>query len=257
MQTDYTSVTEMPEDKVTKAQMEMICCRYYTAAKYVQGKEVLEVGCGPGLGLGYLAKRAKRIVGGDYTESSLRCAQEHYRGKMELLCLDAHTLPFRDGCFDVVLLFEVIFYLVQPDKFLEECRRVLRKGGVLILCLPNKDLPGFIRSPFSTKYFSVPELFDLLSQYYDDVKVFGAFPIAADAVKQRLRLMRLMIGKVFNLFPKGKEIKEFLKERILGKNLSLKNEIEDEMVIDFQLIPLPNNSPDFRHQILYAIAHVW
>lgn len=255
MRTDYTSVTEMPGNKVTMEQLQMIYCRYYTASKFVSGKEVLEVGCGPGLGLGYLAGRAKRVIGGDYTESSLRCAQEHYKGRIELLCLDAHALPFRDSCFDVVLLFEVIFYLAQPDKCLEEFRRVLRKGGVLILCLPNKDLPGFISSSFSIKYFSVPELFDLLGQHYYDVNVFGTFPIATDAIKQRLRLTRLMMGKAFNLLPKGKEIKEFLKERIMGKNLILKNEIEYGIVNDFQLTPLPIDSPDFQYQLLYAIAY--
>ena len=36
------------------------------AARLASGKDVLEVACGPGIGLGYLQRRAARVVGGDY-----------------------------------------------------------------------------------------------------------------------------------------------------------------------------------------------
>lgn len=254
--TNLISETEMPGSKVNREQLQMICCRYYTASRFVEGKTVLEVGCGPGLGLGYLAsKGAERVIGGDCTEASLRCAQKHYEGRAELLLLDAHKMPFKESCFDVVLLFEVVYYLSQPDKFLDECRSILKEGGELLLCLPNKDLPGFRRSPLSIGYFGVPELFALLSRHHFDVELFGAFPVNGVTRHTLQAAITLMVGKALNLMPKGREVKELLNKLILGKTLVLKEEIEDGMMENFQLVPLPCHSPSFRYKVLYAIAH--
>ena len=58
--------------------------------------------------------------------------------------------------------------------------------------------------------------------------------------------------------PKGREVKDFLNKIVLGRNMVLKEELEDAdmMVENFQLAPLPGDSPDFRYRILYAIAQV-
>lgn len=254
MQANLISETAYPGRSVNREQLERIYCRYHTASKFVHGRQVLEVGCGAGIGLGYLARRAKRVVGGDRTEDLLSYAREHYRGKIELLLLDAHTLPFKDGCFDAVIAMEVMQYLPQPDTFLNECHRILKKGGDLVLCLPNKDVPGFHKSPLSIRFFSAPELFALLNQNFD-AKIFGAFPISGSASWQRLRIgTTVMAGKALDLVPKGKKVKKFINRFFLRKTL-LKEEIEDGMVEDFRLVPLDCDSPDSRHNVLYAIAH--
>src|SRR2546427_9416346 len=108
---DYTSVAETPTLKASREQVSMLYTRYHFAADHCLGKVVLEVACGAGQGLGYLAKKAKLVVGGDYTENLLRVAQRSYNRRVPLLHLDAHALPFRDSSFDVVLLYEAIYYL--------------------------------------------------------------------------------------------------------------------------------------------------
>lgn len=258
MRANFVSETEMPGIMVSEEQLQMICFRYYFASRFVQGKQVLEVGCGPGLGLGYLARRARRVIGGDCTEASLRRAQEHYQGKVGLLSLDAHSLPFKDSCFNVVLLFEAIYYLSQPSKFLDECHRVLKNKGILVCCLPNKDVPGFRESPLSNRYYSIPELFTLLGQHHFDAKFFGAFPTPIGlnrmAWQRFLQAMANMVAKALDLVPRGKRVKEFLRKFIFHPTV-LNNEIDDEMVENIQLEPLHCGSPDFRHRILYVIAN--
>lgn len=249
---------EVPGIRVSIEHLQMICCRYYTAGQFVQGKQVLEVGCGAGLGLGYLAKRAKRIVAGDYYEDAVRHAQEHYKGRVELLSLDAQALPFKDSCFDVVVAMEVMYYLSKPDRFLDECRRVLRSNGILVLCIINKDVPGFRGSPLAIRYFSTHELFGLLSRHHFDVEIFGAFPIPRGLIEQRvISVLKSMVAKVFNLFPKGREIKEFFKQLLSqNSNIILGEEIEAGMAENVELIRLGCDSPDFRYRFLYAIAYV-
>lgn len=248
---------EIPGTKVTKEQWQIICCRYCFACQFVSGKQVLEVGCGAGLGLGYLSRRAERIIGGDYAEDNLRLAQQHYEGRVDLVLLDAHNLPFQDNCFDVVLAMAVVIYL-QLDRFFEECYRVLKRSGTLVFCTPNKDLPEFHRSPLSKNYFSVPELSALISRHFD-ARFFGAFP--SQKKPQRLitkyrNAMVARIGKALSLMPKGVEVKEFINKSILGDNtFPLKEEIENGVVENVQPEPIRDDSPNFQYRVLYAVAH--
>jgi len=46
-------------------------------------------------------------------------------------------LPFREGCFDVVLSMEGIEHFENQAAFVRECARVLRPGGWLVLTTPN------------------------------------------------------------------------------------------------------------------------
>jgi len=251
---------EMPGRMLTLEQLQMVYYRYYTSGKFVQGKQVLEIGCGAGIGLGYLAKRAKKVIGTDYSEDNLRYAQQHYKGKIELLLQDAHNLVFKDNSFDVIVAMEVIFYLRHVGKFLDECHRVLKKEGTLIICLPNKDVPGFRRSKLSYRYYSVPELSALLDQYRFDAELFGAFPVAKGS-RATWRTQVTVLGginEILDRMPKGGEAKKFINKFILHKT-ALKGEIEDEdmkILENIRMVPLPRDSPDFRHKILYAIAHV-
>jgi SAM-dependent methyltransferase len=254
-----TFEAESPGQTATAEQWQMLCCRYYTAAQFVQGKTALEVGCGPGIGLGYLlGKGAKRVVGGDLSENNVRLAQNHYKGTVNLAILDAQSLPFKNACFDEIVLFEAIYYLSRPDKFFTECRRVLRNNGILIMCLANKDLPGFRSSPLSTKYFSAPELHAMLSQHNFKVEIFGAFPIRSGTIVYKIKAGTiLIISKVLNYLPAGRKLKYFLNKTILGKIIIIKEEVLDEDIVvqDLKLTPLRSNIPNFSYKILYALAH--
>jgi len=257
-----THEAEMPGRMLSMEEWQMICLRYHTIGQFVHEKQILEVGCGAGIGLDYLSTIAEKVIGGDLSEENIRCAHYHYGNKMDLLLLDAHRLPFEDESLDVVVAMEVIFYL-RFDEFLEECNRVLRKEGVLIFCLPNKDREdGFHESPLSNKYYSVPELYRLLREYQFDADFFGAFPVSRYTMSYKIQnIMILNAGKVLDLLerlPKGKEFRRLLNKIILNKTLVLQSEIVEEdmkTLENIQLQPLPCESPDFRHKIIYAIAH--
>ena len=246
---------DTPGTKLSPEALQTICCRYYTAAQFVSGKKVLEVGCGAGLGLGYLSKSTKKVIGGDISEDALRVARGHYNGRIELLRLDAHKLPFRDACFDVVVAMEVLYYLSRPEKFLDECHRILVNEGTLVLCIGNKDYPV----PLSPNYnLSAPELSALLNHHFN-AELFGAFPrVGSPASIKFQAIIYSTAGKALSVIPGGKGVKNYLSNLTNGRNLLLQEELEDKdmMVENFQLTPIPDDSPDFRHRYLYAIAYV-
>ena len=118
----------------------------------------------------------------------MKFAREHYKGRdnIELHLLDAHKLPFDDKSFDVVILYEAIYYLDHPEEFLDKCRHIIRKDGVLLICTVNKDWLDFNPSPYSTKYFSINELYQLLNERFLDVQFYGGTPATADSIRDKI-----------------------------------------------------------------------
>ncbi|MGQ9851555.1 MAG: class I SAM-dependent methyltransferase [Aggregatilineaceae bacterium] len=257
MPEDYTSVTELPGSQATREQLARLYHRYHTAGRYAAGKRVLEVACGAGLGLGYLARTAGSVVGGDYTENLLRIAQSHYRGRVPLVRLDAHHLPFRDRAFDLLILFEAIYYLAQAQQFIAESRRVLSDGGTLLIGTVNKDWVEFTPSALSTRYFSVPELRDLLTRHgFDNLEFFGAFPTTATSPKQKIVSLIRRVAVALNLVPKTLGAREHLKRLFYGNLTPLQPEVADGMAELYPLVPIPSESPNTDYKILYAVARV-
>jgi ubiquinone/menaquinone biosynthesis C-methylase UbiE len=255
MVTDYTPVTELPGSMASAEQLARLYHRYHTAGQYATGKRVLEVACGAGLGLGYLARKAESVVGGDYTENLLRIARSYYQGRVPLVRLDAHHLPFRDHAFDLVVLFEAIYYLAQAEQFIAESRRVLSDGGTLLIGTVNKDWSEFTPSALSTRYFSVPELRDLLTQHgFDNLEFFGAFPTSANSLKQKIVSLIRRLAIALNLVPKTLGGRELLKRLFYGNLTPLKPEVEDGMAELYPLAPIPSQSPNSEYKILYAVA---
>jgi SAM-dependent methyltransferase len=59
---------------------------------------------------------------------------------------DAHWLPFADECLDMILSTEVLEHTLEPQRIVDEIRRVLRPGGRVLLTtrfiFPLHDVPG-------------------------------------------------------------------------------------------------------------------
>ena len=93
-------------------------------------KNVLEVGCGDGGFLKILstASSQKLACGVDISERALRTAKSS--GVEVIRCDIDNGLPFKNECFEVVLCFDVIEHLFDPDYLLTEAFRVLAWGGV-------------------------------------------------------------------------------------------------------------------------------
>ena len=95
---------------------------------------ILDAGCGTGGNLVPLG-RLGRAVGIDLAPEAVRLCRE--RG-VRALRARLESLPFRDGTFDVVTSFDVLYHAwVADDRAaVAEMARVLRPGGVLLVRVP-------------------------------------------------------------------------------------------------------------------------
>jgi SAM-dependent methyltransferase len=103
---------------------------------------VVDLGCGDGVcaavALEVCSSRQApvRFVGLDWSLAALR--QTQGRGiAVTRASVDGPGLPLADDSVDVVVMSELIEHLVDPDRALDEVRRVLVPGGTLLLSTPN------------------------------------------------------------------------------------------------------------------------
>lgn len=119
------------------------------------GGDLLDLGCGP-----RDQAEPTRLAGYRYVGVDLFDDRADLRA-------DAHSLPFRDESFDVVLAYAVLEHLHNPCVAMHEIRRVLRPGGIFVGTVSQGE-------PFHASYFH-----------------WTAWGLAAEAQATGLHLLRL------------------------------------------------------------------
>lgn len=96
---------------------------------------ILEIGCGPGANLWFLAREGFSAYGLDGSAVAVQQARERLAREglsAELEVGDAIRLPWQSGFFDAVLDVECLYanLLADSRRIVEECQRVLKPGGL-------------------------------------------------------------------------------------------------------------------------------
>jgi len=111
----------------------------------------LDVGCGDGGFLVAMAKRGARAHGIDLSRGNVEGARLRalaWELPPTAVVARAESLPYPDGCFDVVTCGDVIEHVADPGLALAEIWRVLRPGGLLWLAAPTRwELRNILRDP--------------------------------------------------------------------------------------------------------------
>lgn len=251
---DFISVTERGGETVSRAQLDRFHQRYIWAGRIGAGKDVLEMACGTGPGLGHLQAVSRRFSAGDIAPSVLEHARHHYGQRIDLHQFDATHTPFADQSFDVVILFEAIYYVPDAEALLREVKRLLRPGGQFLVATANKDLFDFNPSPFSHRYFNPPELRELLARHGFDATFFAGSPVPEDGPRQKLirALKKAAVG--LHLIPSSMNGKRLLKRLVFGKLVRMPVELTTDDARYQDPAPISSDQPDTRHQVLYCVA---
>ena len=98
-------------------------------------REVLNVGCGIGVGSAYIARKyGCHVVGVDISEKMIewsrrRAREERVEAKVEFRTADVLDLPFEADRFDVVFAESVLIFVEDQARAIRECVRVTKPGG--------------------------------------------------------------------------------------------------------------------------------
>lgn len=128
---------------------------------------VLDVGCGLGSFTRYLKARLPfvDVSGMDFSNYAIKKAKE-IDDRIDYYVGDVYNMPFEDEQFKTITTGEVLEHLEYPGKFLEECRRVLKKKGRIIITTPIAQDNGELLSEEHIKEYNGQELLDLVKEYF-------------------------------------------------------------------------------------------
>ena len=159
--------------------------------------DVLDVGSGDGAAAAVLAPYCRSLTCVDVNARLLEVARDrlarHPHVKVEQA--DAHALPFAAASFDDVLLFHTLTYTERPLVALEQCARVLRPGGRLVLlCLDEHQQPE-VTAPYGERHqgFSKAAIIELLARA--ELEIRAAEVACREARKPRLQVMLAIAHK--------------------------------------------------------------
>lgn len=104
---------------------------YYSMLDFdLQGKKILDVGCGDGYDLAQLAKQGAQCYGIDAAQSLVSLAQKN-APEAHVMYGIMESLPYANNSFDVVLSKYALQTTEQLPQVLEEMGRVLKPNGVM------------------------------------------------------------------------------------------------------------------------------
>lgn len=112
----------------------------YTPSK---NERVVDLGCGWGTVCFTVAPLCREVTGVDVSKKSIELCNKRLaksqHSNIKLVCADAENTGLESQSYDVIISAD-LFEHMYPDSFekaLDECKRVLKKGGQLAIWTPN------------------------------------------------------------------------------------------------------------------------
>ena len=129
-------------------------------------KNVLELGCGNGTYSKVLITEATQLIATDFSDEMVNAATSRLKTfeNIKVEKADCFNLPYSDSSFDTVFMANLLHIIPEPEKAILECKRVLRKGGKIIIV------------SFTTEGMSI---INKISMVYRYLKTYGKPPACA------------------------------------------------------------------------------
>jgi len=178
--------------------------RYEFASRYAKEKVALDIACGTGYGSSLiLLSGAKKVMGVDISPEAVDFARTKYKmSELEFTVGNILNIDFPRNYFDLVLCFETIEHVKNPEKACSELQRVLKPDGLLTISSPNRKLtsPGksINDSPsnlFHTIEYLPHEFLLLLNKYFESIEVYGQRAV------NKLFLLPIFVNVMSRFFP--------------------------------------------------------
>ena len=122
----------------------------------IQGKKVVDVGCGGGILAESMSRLGAQVKGIDLAEKSLKVAQLHGLEsgvKVDYDAISAEALADREsGEYDVVTCMEMLEHVPDPSATIAACAKMVKVGGWVFFSTINRNPKSFLFAIVGAEY---------------------------------------------------------------------------------------------------------
>ena len=122
-------------NRFRSAQLARILSAARQAEIEIQNKVIVDLGCGDGaITSSYLDCGARRVIGVDIDAQAIDRARANWQSsRLTFLNGRKDAIPVETASVDVVICFDVFEHVSQPRAILDECHRILKPGGKMLI----------------------------------------------------------------------------------------------------------------------------
>ena len=123
-------------------------------SNFLNGLNILDIGCGGGLISEPMARLGADVTGIDASEKNIRIASLHSK-KNNLDIKYINSSPERlDNTkkFDIILNLEVVEHVDNVNLYIRSCQRLLKKGGLMFTATINRSFSSYIKAIIGAEY---------------------------------------------------------------------------------------------------------
>ncbi len=167
----------------------------------IQGKRVIDIGCGGGILAESMAAKGAQVTGIDLSEKALKVAKLHQLesgAQLDYRLISAEDMAAEQPeAFDVVTCMEMLEHVPDPASILAACARMVKPGGWVFLSTLNRNTKSYLFAILGAEY-----VLNMLPRgTHEWAKFIRPHELASHARQAGLETVQIM-GMTYNPFTK-------------------------------------------------------
>ena len=121
---------------------------------YLNGLNILDIGCGGGLISEPMARLGASVTGIDASERNIKIAKSHSKkNKLKVNYIKKSPEQLNDTeKFDIILNLEIVEHVENVDLYLRSCHNLLKKNGLMFTATINRTFTSYIKAIIGAEY---------------------------------------------------------------------------------------------------------
>ena len=121
---------------------------------FLDGLNILDIGCGGGLISEPMARLGGSITGIDASEKNIKVAKIHsQKSRLKINYLNKSPEQLNDiEKFDIILNLEIVEHVDNVGLYIESCYKLLKRGGLMFTATLNRSLISYLKAIIGAEY---------------------------------------------------------------------------------------------------------